>query len=94
MGAVRLRQSRDSNGCKSHTRQLKAKQPTYNDATGSGSFCSLRLQALDNYTAARLRNKHKVRRRAVGVYPPSYLYEALDIIHLAHLGFDVPWVKA
>ena len=55
-------------------------------------------RAIDSYTMARLsrwlRNKHKIRRRGYGDYPPSYLYETMGLVRLSRLGHDVPWVKA
>ena len=45
-------------------------------------------RAIDNYTTMRLRrwlrNKYKVRKRAVGAYPSSYLYQNLGLARISH----------
>ena len=51
-------------------------------------------RAIDNYTAMRLRIKHKVRRCKGGTYPLSHLYGRFGLVRLTALGHDVPWVKA
>jgi hypothetical protein len=55
-------------------------------------------RAIDIYTTKRLsrwlRNKHKNRRRGVGGYPDSYLYETLGLVRLTRLGCSNSWAKA
>ena len=55
-------------------------------------------RAIDNYTMLRfsrwLRNKHKVKQRGYGDYPPSVIYETLGRVRLTRLGRDNSWAKA
>jgi len=55
-------------------------------------------RAIDNYTTMRLsrwlRNKHKNRRRGIGGFPTSYLYETLGLVRLTRLGRSNSWAKA
>jgi RNA-directed DNA polymerase len=55
-------------------------------------------RAIDTCTTKRLsrwlRNKHKNRRRGVGGYLDSYLYETLGLVRLTRLGCSDSWAKA
>jgi RNA-directed DNA polymerase len=51
-------------------------------------------RAIDSYTAARLRIKHKLRRRKSGTYPLPHLYGHFGLVQLTALGREVPWAKA
>jgi hypothetical protein len=55
-------------------------------------------RAIDTCTTKRLsrwlRNKHKNRRRGVGGYLDSYLYETLGLVRLTRLGCIDSWAKA
>jgi RNA-directed DNA polymerase len=55
-------------------------------------------RAIDTYTTKRLsrwlRNKHKNRRRGVGGYLDSYLYETLGLVRLTRLTRSTSWAKA
>jgi len=50
-------------------------------------------RAIDNYTAMRLRIKHKVRRRKGGDYPLPQFCGYFGLVRLTALGHDVSWVK-
>jgi hypothetical protein len=52
------------------------------------------VPGLDNCIAARLRAKHKVRRRKGGIFHSRALCGHFGLVRLSRLGHDVPWVKA